>query len=114
AATETVRMAHDGVVVLPDFTELPVQAGETVDLPHGSTVQSVATLGDSIGSMNPAHWLGQEFTVMPIQMFNWTSRPQAEFLEIAAAAGIVLLFITLLMNGTAIYLRYRLRKSIKW
>ena len=114
AATETVRIAHDGVVVLPDFTELPVQAGETVDLPHGSTVQSVATLGDSIGSMNPAHWLGQEFTVMPIQMFNWTSRPQAEFLEIAAAAGIVLLFITLLMNGTAIYLRYRLRKSIKW
>src|SRR5690606_36005006 len=73
AATETVRIAHDGVVVLPDFTELPVQAGETVDLPHGSTVQSVATLGDSIGSMNPAHWLGQEFTVMPIQMFNWTS-----------------------------------------
>jgi len=114
AATETVRIAHDGVVVLPDFTELPVQAGETVDLPHGSTGQSVATLGDSIGSMNPAHWLGQEFTVMPIQMFNWTSRPQAEFLEIAAAAGIVLLFITLLMNGTAIYLRYRLRKSIKW
>lgn len=114
AATETVRIAHDGVVVLPDFTELPVQAGETVDLPHGSTVQSVATLGDSIGSMNPAHWLGQEFTVMPIQMFNWTSRPQAEFLEIAAAAGIVLLAITLLMNGTAIYLRYRLRKSIKW
>jgi phosphate transport system permease protein len=47
-------------------------------------------------------------------MFNWTSRPQAEFLEIAAAAGIVLLFITLLLNGTAIYLRYRLRKAIKW
>ncbi|MGD9979388.1 MAG: phosphate ABC transporter, permease protein PstA, partial [Hyphomonadaceae bacterium] len=58
--------------------------------------------------------LGQEFTVMPIQMFNWTSRPQAEFLELAAAAGIVLLGITLLMNGTAIWLRYRLRKSIKW
>jgi hypothetical protein len=40
---------------------------------------------------------------MPIQMFNWTSRPQAEFLELAAAAGLVLLAITLLMNGTAIY-----------
>jgi phosphate transport system permease protein len=51
---------------------------------------------------------------MPIQMFNWTSRPQAEFLEIAAAAGLVLLVITLLMNGTAIWLRYRLRKSIRW
>jgi phosphate transport system permease protein len=51
---------------------------------------------------------------MPIQMFNWTSRPQAEFLEIAAAAGLVLLIITLLMNGTAIWLRYRLRQAIKW
>jgi phosphate transport system permease protein len=35
-------------------------------------------------------------------------------LEIAAAAGLVLLAITLLMNGTAIWLRYRLRKAIKW
>ena len=46
-------------------------------------------VADAIGS-------AQEFTVMPIQMFNWTSRPQAEFLEIAAAAGLVLLAITLL------------------
>lgn len=114
SATERVTIHHDGVVVLPDFTEQQVQAGQVLDLPHGSTVQSVATLGDSLASLNPAHWLGQEFTVMPIQMFNWTSRPQAEFLELAAAAGIVLLAITLLMNGTAIYLRYRLRKSIKW
>jgi phosphate transport system permease protein len=114
SATETVRIAHDGVVVLPDFTERAVRAGETLELPHGSTVQSVATWGDAIASWSPGNWLGQEFTVMPIQMFNWTSRPQAEFLEIAAAAGIVLLFITLLLNGTAIWLRYRLRKSIKW
>ncbi len=113
-ATETVRIAHDGVVVLPDFTERAVRAGETLELPHGSTVQSIATWGDAIASWSPNHWLGQEFTVMPIQMFNWTSRPQAEFLEIAAAAGIVLLGITLLMNGIAIWLRYRLRKSIKW
>ncbi|MEZ5958066.1 MAG: phosphate ABC transporter permease PstA [Hyphomonadaceae bacterium] len=114
AATERVTIHHDGVVVLPDFTEQQVQAGQVLDLPHGSTVQSVADLGDAIVSWNPGHWFGQEFTVMPIQMFNWTSRPQAEFLELAAAAGIVLLGITLLMNGTAIYLRYRLRKSIKW
>lgn len=113
-ATESVTIAHDGVVVLPDFTERAVQAGQTLELPHGSTIQSVATWGDAIASWSPVHWLGQEFTVMPIQMFNWTSRPQAEFLEIAAAAGIVLLGITLLMNGMAIWLRYRLRKSIKW
>jgi phosphate transport system permease protein len=113
-ATESVRIAHDGVVVLPDFTEMPVTGGQTYDLPHGSTVQSVATWGDAVASWSPTHWLGSEFTVMPIQMFNWTSRPQAEFLELAAAAGLVLLGITLLMNGTAIFLRYRLRRSIKW
>ncbi|MGE0662950.1 MAG: phosphate ABC transporter permease PstA [Hyphomonadaceae bacterium] len=113
-AMETVRISHDGVVVLPDFTERAVQAGQTLELPHGTTVQSVASWGDAIASWSPTNWLGQEFTVMPIQMFNWTSRPQAEFLELAAAAGIVLLGITLLMNGTAIWLRYRLRKSIKW
>lgn len=113
-ATERITIHHDGVVVLPDFTEQPVEAGQVLDLPHGSTVQSVATWGDAAASLNPGHWLGQEFTVMPIQMFNWTSRPQAEFLELAAAAGVVLLAITLLMNGTAIYLRYRLRKAIKW
>ncbi|WP_135211523.1 phosphate ABC transporter permease PstA [Vitreimonas flagellata] len=113
-ATERVTIHHDGVVVLPDFTEQQVQAGQTLDLPHGSTIQSVATMGDAIASWSPAHWMGSEFTVMPIQMFNWTSRPQAEFLEIAAAAGLVLLVITLLMNGTAIWLRYRLRKKIKW
>jgi len=113
-ATESVRIEHDGVVVLPDFSEMPVQAGQTYDLPHGSTVQSTADWGDAIATWSPTHWLGSEFTVMPIQMFNWTSRPQAEFLEIAAAAGLVLLLITLLMNGTAIWLRYRLRKSIKW
>ncbi len=113
-AVESITITQDGVVLLPDFSEMPVQAGQVVELPHGSTVQSVATWGDAAASWMPQHWLGESFTVMPIQMFNWTSRPQAEFLEIAAAAGLVLLAITLLLNGGAIYLRYRLRKSIKW
>ena len=59
-------------------------------------------------------WLFSPFTVMPIQMFNWTSRPDAAFLENAAAAGFILVFMTLVMNGAAIWLRYRMRKSIKW
>jgi len=113
-ATETVRITADGVVVMPDFSEVPVTSGQTLDLPHGATVQSVASFGDAAQSWLPTHWLGSEFTVMPIQMFNWTSRPQAEFLEAAAAAGLVLLAITLLLNGSAIWLRYRLRKAIKW
>lgn len=56
-------------------------------------------------------WLTSPFTVMPIQMFNWVSRPQAEFHQLAAAAGVVLLVMTLLMNGLAIYIRYRVRRA---
>lgn len=59
-------------------------------------------------------WLFSPFTVLPIQMFNWTSRPQIEFHLNAAAAGLVLVLMTLLMNGIAIYIRYRFRKRIKW
>jgi phosphate transport system permease protein len=54
------------------------------------------------------------FTVMPIQMFNWVSRPEEEFQINAAAAGLVLVVMTLTMNGLAIYLRYRMRKNLKW
>jgi phosphate transport system permease protein len=59
-------------------------------------------------------WIMSPFTVMPIQMFNWTSRPEAAFHHNAAAAGLVLVVMTLSMNALAIYIRYRLRKSIKW
>ena len=59
-------------------------------------------------------WLFAPFTVMPIQMFNWTSRPEAAFLANAAAAGFILVLMTLAMNGLAIWLRYRLRKNINW
>jgi phosphate transport system permease protein len=54
------------------------------------------------------------FTVMPIQMFNWVSRPQQEFHLNAAATGLVLMVMTLCMNAVAIYFRYRFRKRIKW
>jgi phosphate transport system permease protein len=59
-------------------------------------------------------WLKAPFTVMPIQMFNWVSRPDPEFQANAAAAGVVLIFMTLALNGLAIFLRYRFRKGIKW
>jgi phosphate transport system permease protein len=59
-------------------------------------------------------WLTAPFTVMPIQMFNWVSRPQEEFQINAAAAGLVLVVMTLAMNALAIYVRYRMRKNIKW
>jgi phosphate transport system permease protein len=58
-------------------------------------------------------WLNSPFTLMPIQMFNWISRPQEEFHLNAAAAGLILLVMTLLMNGLAIYIRYRIRKGMR-
>ena len=59
-------------------------------------------------------WLLDPFTVMPIQLFNWVSRPQKGFHINAAAAGIVLMVMTLIMNGVAIFIRYRFRKRIRW
>lgn len=59
-------------------------------------------------------WLKSPFTVMPIQMFNWTSRPTEDFHVNAAATGLILIAMTLSMNAVAIVIRYRLRKRIKW
>ena len=47
------------------------------------------------------------FTALPIQIFNWVSRPQAEFHELAAAGIIVLLTVLLLMNAIAVIIRHR-------
>lgn len=59
-------------------------------------------------------WLWSPFAVLPIQMFNWVSRPDQAFVTNAAAAGIVLIVVTLLLNAVAIMIRYRVRKRIKW
>jgi phosphate transport system permease protein len=59
-------------------------------------------------------WLWSEFTAMPIQMFNWVSRPDQAFQANAAAAGAILLGMTLAMNAVAIWIRYRFRKKISW
>ncbi|MBV1923523.1 MAG: phosphate ABC transporter permease PstA [Flavobacteriaceae bacterium] len=53
-----------------------------------------------------------EFSVLPIQIFNWISRPQHGFIENAAAAIIILLLITFVMNGIAVYFRNKWQK--KW
>lgn len=50
------------------------------------------------------------FTALPIQIFNWVSRPQPEFHTVAAAGIIVLMVVLLAMNGTAIFLRSRFQK----
>ena len=53
------------------------------------------------------------FTVLPIQIFNWASRPQKEFQENAAAGIIVLLAVLLTMNAVAIVLRNRFQSGHK-
>lgn len=59
-------------------------------------------------------WLTSGFTVLPIQMFSWLSRPSSSFHVNAAAAGAIIILVTLLMNGLAIRMRYNIRKKIKW
>jgi phosphate transport system permease protein len=55
-----------------------------------------------------------EFTVMPMQIFNWISRPQHDFQVNGAAAIIILLLITFAMNGIAVYLRNKWQSRINW
>jgi phosphate transport system permease protein len=59
-------------------------------------------------------WLWSPFSVLPIQMFNWVSRPDQAFVVNAAAAGLMLIVVTLSLNAVAIVIRYRVRKRIKW
>ena len=84
--------------------------GETAPIITIGALTFIAFLPPSPVSAEPPFlsfdWLMSPFTVMPIQMFNWTSRPEAAFHANAAAAGFVLVFMTLAMNGLAIWLRY--------
>lgn len=88
--------------------------GETAPVITIGALTFIAFLPPSPLEGNPFAWLFSPFSVMPIQMFNWTSRPEAAFQVNAAAAGFVLVLMTLAMNGLAIWLRYRLRQKIKW
>lgn len=92
--------------------------GETAPLVTIGALTFIAFLPPSPVSAQPPFlsfdWLLSPFTVMPIQMFNWTSRPETAFHHNAAAAGLVLVVMTLSMNALAIYLRYLLRRKIRW
>jgi phosphate transport system permease protein len=54
------------------------------------------------------------FTALPIQVFNWASRPQPEFYGLAAAGILVLLVVLLTMNAAAIWIRYRSQRNMRW
>lgn len=77
--------------------------GETAPLITIGALTYVAFLPDSLSSA---------FTALPIQIFNWISRPQADFHTNAAAGIVVLLVLMLVLNGLAIWLRMRLQRRI--
>jgi phosphate transport system permease protein len=58
--------------------------------------------------------LQQGFSILPIQVYQWASRPQAAFQGIAAATILVLLFLVVVLNVLAIVLRNRLARNIQW
>jgi phosphate transport system permease protein len=63
---------------------------------------------------HPPEGIMDSFTVLPIQIYNWVSRPERAFSENAAAAIIILLGITFFMNGIGVYIRHTWQKKIKW
>ncbi|NIK13014.1 phosphate ABC transporter permease PstA [Alkalibacillus almallahensis] len=75
--------------------------GETAPLLMIGALTFIAYLPENV-------WDG--FTVMPIQIFNWTGRPQEEFHLVAASGILVLLFLLIIMNSIAIYIRNKFSK----
>src|SRR5262249_34995496 len=92
--------------------------GETAPLVTIGALGFITSLPDSpMQSAFPYvnfRWLMSDFTVVPIQMFNWVDHPDEAFHRNAAAAGLVLIVLTLSLNAAAIAIRYRLRRRIKW
>ena len=58
--------------------------------------------------------LSGDFTVLPLQIFDWAKRPQADFASLSSAAIIVILILMLMLNGLAIVIRARLSRHIQW
>jgi len=123
AVPKTLREASYGLGATKwqtiSFQVLPAASG-------GILTGTILALSRAVGETAPLIVIGalayvpfvpsspmDAFTVMPMQIFNWTSRPQAAFLVNAAAGIIILLVITFIMNGIAIYLRNRWQKKLQ-
>ncbi|EPZ38089.1 MULTISPECIES: phosphate ABC transporter permease PstA [Anoxybacillus] len=89
----------------------------------GILTGSILALSRAIGETAPLVVLGiptflaylprgifDTFTVMPMQIYNWTSRPQADFQNVAAAGIVVLLVVLIFMNSIAIFIRNKFQK----
>jgi phosphate transport system permease protein len=58
--------------------------------------------------------LSGDYTVLPLQIFDWAKRPQDDFASLSSAAIIVILVLMLLLNGLALIVRARLSRHIQW
>lgn len=92
--------------------------GETAPLITVGALSFIAFLPPAPISAQPPfisfEWLLSPFTVLPIQVFNWVSRPQPAFHEIAAAAALVLIVLTVGLNSVALILRRWARAHHQW
>lgn len=104
----------------------PVQTVWRTTLPAsvpGIATGTILALSRALGEAAPLLLLGalvfisfdpngvmSGYTTMPIQIYNWTSAPQAEFHQLAAAASILLLALLLAMNALAIFIRNRYQR----
>jgi len=89
----------------------------------GIATGSILALSRAVGETAPLIMVGAityvafnptlfgPYTALPVQIYNWTKQPDADFQTLAAAAAIVLLVIVLSMNAVAIFLRNRYRKQ---
>jgi phosphate transport system permease protein len=89
----------------------------------GIATGSILALSRAVGETAPLIMVGAvvyvpfnptllgDYTALPVQIYNWTKLPDAEFRTLAAAGAIVLLVIVLSMNAVAIFLRNRYRKQ---
>jgi phosphate transport system permease protein len=71
-------------------------------------------VGASVSLLFNPDGLTSKYSALPIQIYDWTSRPQDEFRGLAAAAIVVLLVVLLVMNATAIFLRQRFSRNARW
>ena len=94
-------------VVLP--SALPgIMTGTILSLSRaiGETAP-ILMIGAATSMFTPPYSLTGPFSAMPMQIFDWAKLPQEEFMHVAAAGIVVLLFVLLSMNAVAIYIRHR-------
>jgi ABC-type phosphate transport system permease subunit len=113
------------MMVIVAVVSFPIGVGAGIYLEAGVLTGTILALSRGIGETAPLITIGaltfisflpenlqSAFTVLPIQIFNWVSRPQIEFHDIAAAGIIVLMVVLLIMNGSAIFLRNKFQKKL--